>query len=108
MRWLGIRGELKPYIRRIADETVKTGLPMMRALYLEFPDDPTAWTIGDEYMFGPDYLVAPVTEYGARERRVYLPAGTWEPYEGGRRIESAGEWITAPAPLDKMPVFRRI
>ena len=39
---------------------------------------------------------------------VYLPAGTWEPYEGGRRIESAGEWITAPAPLDKMPVFRRI
>ena len=81
---------------------------MMRAMYLSFPEDPVCWTLEDQYMFGPDYLAAPVTEYGARTRRVYLPAGTWEPMEGGPVFESAGEWITADAPLDRMPVFRRI
>ena len=107
-RWLDIREEMKPYIKRTADEAVKTGLPMMRAMYLSFPEDPVCWTLEDQYMFGPDYLAAPVTEYGARTRRVYLPAGTWEPMEGGPVFESAGEWITADAPLDRMPVFRRI
>ena len=107
-RWLDLREELKPYIKKTADEAVKTGLPMMRAMYLSFPEDPVCWTLEDQYMFGPDYLAAPVTEYGARTRRVYLPAGTWEPMEGGPVFESAGEWITADAPLDRMPVFRRI
>ncbi|MBO7405659.1 MAG: family 31 glucosidase [Clostridia bacterium] len=107
-RWLDIRLALKPYIKQAADESVETGLPMMRAMYLEFPDDPVTWTLGDEYMFGSDYLVAPVTEYGARERQVYLPAGKWEIFGGTEIIESAGEWITAPAPLDGMPVYRRI
>ena len=106
--WLDIRLSLRPYIKKTADETVETGLPMMRALYLAFPDDPVCWTIGDEYLFGSDYLVAPVTEAGARQREVYLPAGTWEPFEGGDPIESTGMRITADAPLAQMPVFKRI
>ncbi len=106
--WLDIRFSLRPYIKKTADETVETGLPMMRALYLAFPDDPVCWTIGDEYLFGSDYLVAPVTEAGARQREVYLPAGTWEPFEGGDPIESTGMRITADAPLAQMPVFKRI
>ena len=105
-KYLFVREDLKPYLKKTADEAVKTGLPVMRAMYLEFPSDPVCWTLGDQYMFGRDYLVAPVTDYGARERKVYLPAGTWE--RGGEKIESRGEWITAPAPLDDMPVYKRI
>ena len=86
---------------------MRTGLPVMRAMYLEFPEDEVCWTLSDQYMFGADLLVAPVTEYGARERKVYLPAGRWEAADGSV-TESAGEWITAPAPLDAMPVFRRL
>ena len=78
----------------------------MRAMYLEFPDDPVCWTLWDQYMFGADYIVAPVTEYGAREREVYLPAGRWIGTDG-TLIDSAGGFVTVPAPLDTMPVFHR-
>ena len=64
--------------------------------------------MSDQYMFGSDYLVAPVTEYGARERQVYLPAGKWEAMDGSGIIESAGEYITAKAPIDYMPVYKRV
>ena len=59
-------------------------------------------------MFGEEYLVAPVTEYGARERSVYLPAGRWEAMDGSGIIESSGQTITAAAPIDYMPVYRRL
>ncbi len=107
-RYLDIREGLKPYIVRAARETVETGLPMLRAMFLEFPGDPECWRTDDQYMFGPDYLVAPVTEYGTRERRVYLPRGRWQPCDGGRVIESAGQYVTASAPLDYMPVYQRL
>ena len=58
-------------------------------------------------MFGSDYLVAPITEYGARERSVYLPAGIWEAMDGSGEINSCGAWITAKAPLDYTPVYKR-
>lgn len=103
-----IREELKPYIARAAEETEKTGVPMIRALFLEYPDDKECWNVADEYMFGPDYLVAPVTEYKAREREVYLPAGRWERQDGGGIVESRGERFTFPAPLDYTPVFKKI
>ncbi len=106
--YLDIRASLKPYIKKTADEAVETGLPMMRALYLEYPDDKTCWQLSDEYMFGSDYLVAPVTDYGARERSVYLPRGEWQPMCGGDAIVSRGEYVTVPAPLDYMPVFKKI
>jgi alpha-D-xyloside xylohydrolase len=59
-------------------------------------------------MFGSDYLVAPVTEYGARERKVYLPKGRWEAMDGSGAIDSNGQFVMASSPLDYMPVYKRL
>jgi Alpha-glucosidases, family 31 of glycosyl hydrolases len=99
---------MKDYIRKSVDETVETGLPMIRAMFIEYPDDSECWKVADQYMFGSDYLIAPVTEYGARKRSVYLPAGSWEAADSGEVITSSGEYIEADAPLDYMPVFKRV
>ena len=106
LKYLGIRRDMKEYLKKTADEAVEKGLPVMRAMYLEFPEDPACWTLWDQYMFGSDWLVAPVTEYGARERKVYLPAGRWTDPEG-KTFDSPGGFVTVPAPLSAMPVFRR-
>jgi alpha-D-xyloside xylohydrolase len=78
----------------------------MRALVMDFADDRRVWGIDDEYMFGPSFLVAPVTDYKARSRKVYLPAGTWYDFYSGRRT-SGGRTITIPAPYERMPLFVR-
>ncbi len=79
----------------------------MRPLLLAFPDDPAAWDVEDQFLFGPDILVAPVTEFGARQRRVYLPAGAeWTHTDSGRRY-TGGEHVTVDAPLDSIPLFVR-
>ena len=91
-KYLELRYQLMPYIYSTAKETCETGLPMMRALWLHFPDDAQAAARGDEYLFGRDLLVAPVVEKGATSRTLYLPRGTWydfwtnEKHEGGREI----------------------
>ena len=69
-----MRERLRPYLHEQLDRATAEGLPAMRPLFLDFPDDEQAWTVEDEFLFGPDVLVAPVTEAGAR-RRVYLPEG---------------------------------
>ena len=104
---LEIREGLREYISASAEETVRTGVPLMRAMFLEFPDDENCCGLDDQYMFGSRYLAAPVTEYGARERSVYLPAGKWK-NTNGDIIESRGEFFTVPAPREYMPVFERI
>jgi alpha-D-xyloside xylohydrolase len=74
---LDLRERLRPYIEhmRVAEET---GLPVMRPLFLNFPSDPLCWEVDDQFLLGDDVLIAPVLEYRAREREVYLPAGsTW-------------------------------
>ena len=83
------------------------GTPPMRPLFVDFPLDELAWSVSDAFMFGPDLLVAPVADYGARERPVYLPAGsTWtdawtgETHDGGMTVHVA-------APLGQIPVFLR-
>jgi alpha-D-xyloside xylohydrolase len=77
----------------------------MRALFLEFPEEAAAWDISDEYMFGPDVLVAPVTDQGARQRDVFLPEGaTWLDAWTGLPVAKNG-WVTAPAPLGRIPVY---
>jgi alpha-D-xyloside xylohydrolase len=84
-----------------------TGVPPMRALFLEFPDEPPAWEVSDQFMLGPDVLVAPVIEEGAREREVYLPTGaSWLDAWTGEPVEKSG-WVTAPAPLERIPVYLR-
>ncbi len=77
----------------------------MRPLFFDFNDDKTAWNTEDEYMFGPDLLVAPVMVEKAVERSVYLPAGaSWtDAYTG--KVYDGGQRVTVPAPLDVIPVF---
>jgi alpha-D-xyloside xylohydrolase len=102
-----VREQMRPYIHQHLNEGRNTGLPLMRPLLLEFPADETAWDIEDQFMFGPQVLVAPVTELGARQRRVYLPAGaTWTHVHTASRYPG-GAWITVAAPLEQIPLFTR-
>jgi alpha-D-xyloside xylohydrolase len=79
----------------------------MRALFLEFPDDPHAWTVADSYLLGPDLLVAPVLEPGATSRDVYLPAGaTWTDAWTGQSF-AGGATYECAAPLERIPLFLR-
>ena len=101
-----LRRLLLPYLEEIFREAHENGSPLMRAMFYEFPEDPVCWELSDQYMFGPDYLVAPVLESGARSREVYLPAGDWKDVRTGE-IVAGGRFITADAPLDSIPVFER-
>jgi len=103
---LKIRWDLKDYIKSIYDEASKNGSPLMRAMFYEFPEDEKCWDLDDQYMFGSDYLVAPVMYEGMRERQVYLPAGKWEDIRDGK-VYDGDQTITASAPIESIPVFKR-
>jgi alpha-D-xyloside xylohydrolase len=79
----------------------------MRPLFFDFPADPGCAAVDDEFLFGPDILVAPVLEYGARKRKVYLPAGTTWTDAWTDKIFAGGQWLVVDAPLEKIPVFLR-
>ena len=103
-----LRYRMLPYIYSVAGEVTLDAGTMMRPLVMDFPNDTTAREMTDEYMFGPAFLVAPVTTYEARSRRVYLPstAGDWFDFWTGASL--AGEaTYDAPAPYDSMPLFIR-
>jgi alpha-D-xyloside xylohydrolase len=105
--YLKLRYALVPYIYALGKQTQENGAPFMRALFMDFPGDPKVATIGDQYMFGPAFLVAPVTEQGRTSRQVYLPAGTdWYDYWTNRRY-TGGQTIEASAPIDRIPLFVR-
>ena len=106
-KYLKLRYQLMPYIYSLAYRTHESGAPYMRALFMDFPDDPKVAGLGDEYMFGPAFLVAPVTEQGATSRTVYLPAGAdWYNYWTNQRIRG-GQTIKVDAPIDTLPLFVR-
>lgn len=105
--YMNMRENMKPYITILMKEAHEKGTPVMRPLFYDFPEDSKAWETEDEYMFGPDVLVAPVLYEGVRKRAVYLPQGQdwksiWDEkvYEGGQLIE-------ADAPIHELPVFIR-
>lgn len=104
---LFLRERLKPYILKGMQRAHEEGVPMMRPLFFDFPTDREVYRIEDEYMFGPDLLVAPVVEEGVRMRRVYLPEGArWvDPYSGV--AHEGGRWVNADAPLSHIPIFLR-
>lgn len=106
-KYIDIREKLRPYTKQVMEEAHKTGAPVMRTLFYEFPSDSKCWEITDEYMYGPDILVAPVLETGARKRKVYLPLGyTW--LESRTGIEyNGGEEVVVDAPIDYMPTFTK-
>jgi alpha-glucosidase (family GH31 glycosyl hydrolase) len=105
-KYLELRYRLMPYLYSAVRETHETGLPIMRALWLHYPDDAAAVARGDQYLWGRDILVAPVVEKGAAERRLYLPRGHWydfwteEKIEGGREVSKAVD-------LSIMPLYVR-
>jgi alpha-D-xyloside xylohydrolase len=79
----------------------------MRGLFMDFPNDPAVANLGDEYMLGPAFLVAPVTIQGQTSRPVYLPAGAdWYDYWTNRKY-AGGQTVTADAPIDRIPLFVR-
>jgi len=107
VRYLRLRYRLLPYIYSLARHTHRTGAPFMRALFMDFPDDPNVRDVADAYMFGPAFLVAPVVEQGATTREVYLPAGThWYNYRTNEK-HPGGRTLTVQAPLDTLPLFVR-
>ena len=106
-KYLHLRYQLLPYTYSLAFSTYKTGAPFMRALFMDFPKDSNVVAIPDEYMYGPAFLVAPVTDQGAVTRKVYLPAGCdWYNY-WTHELWKGGQTITVDAPIDTLPLFVR-
>lgn len=104
---LQLRERLRPYLQEQLRQASATGVPPMRPLFVDFPGDPAAGGIEDQFMLGPDILVAPVLDEGIRQREVYLPAGTgWADPRTGDRFEG-GQTVTVPTPLSVIPVFLR-
>ncbi|MDZ7303276.1 MAG: DUF5110 domain-containing protein [candidate division KSB1 bacterium] len=101
---LQLRYRLLPYSYTLAYENHSTGVPIARPLVLEYPNDPNVYNLGNEYLWGPDFLVAPVTQPGVTSRSLYLPEGEWVDYWTDR-IYSGGTTITANAPLETLPLF---
>jgi alpha-glucosidase (family GH31 glycosyl hydrolase) len=105
-RYLELRYRLMPYLYSAVRETTRTGLPIVRALWLHYPDDPAAVARGDEYLWGRDLLVAPVVEKGATSRRLYLPRGSWFDFWTGERTDGGRE-IDRPVDLATTPLYVR-
>jgi alpha-D-xyloside xylohydrolase len=104
---LRLRERIKPYVLEQMASASERGAPPMRPLWFDFPDDATAWTIEDEYLFGPSVLVAPVTSFGTRSRSVYLPEGAAWTDAYSHEALRGGQWATVAAPLERLPIFMR-
>ncbi|MCD6546231.1 MAG: glycoside hydrolase family 31 protein, partial [Thermotogae bacterium] len=104
---LFLREKMKPYILRQMKVAHEEGIPVMRPLFFDFPEDEKAYDVEDEYMFGPDILVAPVMEEGARKRKVYLPKSVMWKHWKTHEMYEGGQWIECDAPLNSIPVFLR-
>ena len=102
-----LRYSLMPYIYVEAEKCTRTGLPMMRALYLEYPQDRNVYRIDDTYLFGDSLLIAPVVKPLSKcsYRDVYLPKGVWFDYFTKERMDSLGQWIRRPVDLKTMPIY---
>lgn len=106
--YLRLREKLRDYVRNLMKEASEQGTPLIRTLFLEFPQDSKAWEVEDEYLFGAEYLVAPVLYPGAKSRSVYFPVGArWKELEGNTVYEG-GSTTEVSTPLEKLPVFRRV
>jgi alpha-D-xyloside xylohydrolase len=106
-RFLFVRERLRPYVKRLMEEAHVRGTPPMRPLFYDFPKDRRAWEIEDQYMFGPDLLVAPIMRPGAATKEVYLPEGTTWLEAATGRLHEGGHSVIAYAPLEVIPVFVR-
>jgi len=102
-----LRYRLMPYLYSMVGAVTLDDYTMLRALFMDFPNDAAVRDIEDQFMFGPAFLVAPVTDYKARSRSVYLPAGAdWYDFHTNRFFKG-GQTITVDAPLEEIPLFVR-
>lgn len=91
-----LRERLKPYILKCAEKTSKTGEPIMRPMFFDFPEDENCYRLSDQYMFGPDILFAPIVNQGQTEWEVYLPNGKWI-RTSDKSVRSGGQFVTEKA-----------
>jgi len=105
-RALELRMRLLPYLYGLFREAERSGAPVWRPLFFEFPGDPEAAAVEDQFMLGPALLAAPVVERGAREREVYLPPGVWTAWDDDARFFGPRRFRVA-APLERLPLFAR-
>ncbi len=101
-----LRYQLMPYTYTLAWEANSTGMPLMRAMWLHYPDDPRAVENGHQYLWGRDLLVAPVYEKGATSREVYLPRGDWYDWWTSKK-ETGGRNVSRQVDLATMPIYVR-
>ena len=90
-KYLELRYEMLPYIYSAVEQTHRTGMPLMRALWFAWPQDEKATLIADQYLWGDHFLVAPVLEPGATRRRIYLPAGAWWDFWSNQKTDGGAE-----------------
>ena len=103
-KYLELRYRMLPYLYSAVRECTTTGMPVMRALWLHYPDDPVAVARPDQYLWGRSILVAPVVEKGATARSVYLPRGNWYDFWTNDRV-GGGREITRPVDLETIPLY---
>jgi len=103
--YIRLRYQLLPYLYGTAIDCTDRSLPMARALVPEYPDDPTTWNVGDQWLLGDALLVAPIADPSGR-RKVYLPDGVWTDWWSGDRL-SGRQWIKVHAGLDVLPLYVR-
>ena len=104
---LQLRERMKPYILAQMQKASETGLPPMRPLFVDFHEDSLTWAVEDQFMLGPDILVAPILAKGQTEREVYLPSGTKWVDVWLQMTHEGGQYLNAYAPLAQVPVFVR-
>ena len=103
-RWSRVHVALAPYVRHLCDEALAQGLPAQRPLFLHYPDDPSLWTVQDQFLYGADMVVAPVIEQGAVSRQVVLPGGMpWRHLWSGKIYQPGIHVVSAP--IGEPPVF---
>ncbi|HEV2214363.1 MAG TPA: TIM-barrel domain-containing protein [Terracidiphilus sp.] len=105
-KFLNLRYQLLPYIYSSVEQTHRTGLPLMRALWMDWPQDAKSLQTADAYMLGDSLLVAPVMKPGAVQRTSYLPAGSWWDFWTNQRVQGGGE-VTRAVDLETLPLYVR-
>ena len=101
-----LRERLRPYVMKQMELAKASGTPVMRPMFYQYPEDEVCYTLDDQYFFAEDILVAPVVSYGARQRYVYLPKGTWVSIINGKEYQGRG-FVTIEAPLKEVIALRR-
>lgn len=98
-----LRERLRPYLVGLMEENCASGAPIMRPMFFQYPQDEVCYTLGNQYMFGPDILFAPILKQGQTSRRVYLPEGNWVLTRDESRY--TGGWVEVTAGLDEYIAF---